>query len=557
MSLSILDYDSYQSGSGGYLPSHTLAALNAAGSNTGVIGFGFNRNPVSEITSRTANGNAMTHAASSINTNVVAVRGYYALLNNASVDIVHLSPYKLEAIIGVAVAGLDQSTPIAGSLEKTTDTYTAAATLSYTGTPGNMLLVAVAAQGSRTITPVGVTQLQNFDHGDGAIGQCFVGYVEATGSPQTVGGNLNSADNVRVLVIELASATGTIDGTSNRSATMIGAYASPTIAESINLNSDLSAIIESATLMVIDATTPGDSYIEYELTANGGVDWESVTPGTPHTFANTGGDIRWRALMYPTTDGQNGPTISELSVAWESVSGTTTSAGRSAVITGEVQPVQYLYSTQVNVGSDSKVHSAVLHEVDVSTPSDSSISWHLSNDGGSTWESVTPGIEHVFSSVGTDLRWRATLAASSDLQDYPILSEISVVWINSTDAEASRAATILGAVPANDSRSAKIEGVQTAVALRSAIMVGYDVADDTRAAYVRGKLFANDAINAVTNGIGKSDAERSATTRGYATANAARGAVVTGVRNPPATRWNRAPHKPAPHRWQRDQLIEH
>jgi hypothetical protein len=43
-----------------------------------------------------------------------------------------------------------------------------------------------------------------------------------------------------------------------------------------------------------------------------------------------------------------------------------------------------------------------------------SITWQLSADGGSHWESVIPGVQHTFTYPGSDLRWRATLSTSRD-----------------------------------------------------------------------------------------------------------------------------------------------
>ncbi len=43
-----------------------------------------------------------------------------------------------------------------------------------------------------------------------------------------------------------------------------------------------------------------------------------------------------------------------------------------------------------------------------------SITWQLSADGGTNWESVTPGVLHTFTYPGSDLRWRATLSTNRD-----------------------------------------------------------------------------------------------------------------------------------------------
>jgi hypothetical protein len=57
--------------------------------------------------------------------------------------------------------------------------------------------------------------------------------------------------------------------------------------------------IENATLTYAGYVPPG-TYINFEMSANGGTNWEPVTPGVEHSFTNTGNDLRWRVL--PNTD---------------------------------------------------------------------------------------------------------------------------------------------------------------------------------------------------------------------------------------------------------------
>ena len=54
--------------------------------------------------------------------------------------------------------------------------------------------------------------------------------------------------------------------------------------------------ITSATLSV-DEYLLQDTDIEYFLSADGGANWESVTPGTPHVFTHLGTDLRWQAYF--------------------------------------------------------------------------------------------------------------------------------------------------------------------------------------------------------------------------------------------------------------------
>ncbi|MEZ4866223.1 MAG: hypothetical protein R3C14_33205 [Caldilineaceae bacterium] len=63
------------------------------------------------------------------------------------------------------------------------------------------------------------------------------------------------------------------------------------------------------------------------------------------------------------------------------------------------------------------------------------VAFALSNDGGVTWESVQPGIQHSFQSTGSDLRWRATLQADpNDLSRAPIIQQILIDYATNQTA---------------------------------------------------------------------------------------------------------------------------
>jgi hypothetical protein len=200
---SILNSDIYESGSGGYIQTHTLSGFSCSGTNTQLLVFGFNRNPASEVTSMTANGAEMTLFGESINANVTAIQGYYHAINNGSFDIVSSTPsYKLQAMVAVALSGAHQTTPVThGEVHG----FATSVSLSYTGKAGNLLLVTIALQGNYTITPTGNTELQQFDHADSNLGRCYVGYVTATGSAQSLGGSWGTTDNYRLMITEVNS----------------------------------------------------------------------------------------------------------------------------------------------------------------------------------------------------------------------------------------------------------------------------------------------------------------------------------------------------------------
>ena len=58
---------------------------------------------------------------------------------------------------------------------------------------------------------------------------------------------------------------------------------------------------------------------------------------------------------------------------------------------------------------------------------DQIINYFLSNDGGTTWEPTNPGDNHIFSSQGTDLRWRAVLT-TTDPNITPLIDDLNVVY---------------------------------------------------------------------------------------------------------------------------------
>ncbi|TRO54718.1 hypothetical protein E2P64_08580, partial [Candidatus Bathyarchaeota archaeon] len=60
-------------------------------------------------------------------------------------------------------------------------------------------------------------------------------------------------------------------------------------------------------------------------------------------------------------------------------------------------------------------------------PLGTSLVFEMSADGGSTWDSVTPGALHAFTTPGDDLRWRATLTTTS-IERSPRLSSLSITY---------------------------------------------------------------------------------------------------------------------------------
>jgi len=60
-------------------------------------------------------------------------------------------------------------------------------------------------------------------------------------------------------------------------------------------------------------------------------------------------------------------------------------------------------------------------------PAGTSINYYLSADNGVHWESVSPGVEHVFSYPGLNLKWKAVLA-TTDPTVSPVIESLSISY---------------------------------------------------------------------------------------------------------------------------------
>lgn len=108
------------------------------------------------------------------------------------------------------------------------------------------------------------------------------------------------------------------------------------------------------------------------------------------------------------------------------------------------------------------VYEATL-DVTTYVPTDTSIAFELTADGGNHWEAVTPGVSHNFAHLGHDLHWRAIFTTSrndhsahlynltlsytwtvppstpilEDPGDSSLVGDITVSWAASTDSDGS------------------------------------------------------------------------------------------------------------------------
>lgn len=247
MAISIVDSKVYPNAGQTYAASHQLPDLAASGTDTYVIAAGYNRNPASDVSSWTIEGNTPTNIQDNINANVVAisVKGY--VINNAATTVISNTPsFKLQNMIGLALTGVDQTTPITGTPVTFSD-FNTNAIASYTGTAGNLLLVWVSTQGQKTFTASGCTAIATAVNSDSNIGNGWVGYVTATGSAQTIGATFSGADNLRVTIIEIQASTPSTGITVTPSiATLTTTGYAPTVTASAN------QVVTPGTLSLID-----------------------------------------------------------------------------------------------------------------------------------------------------------------------------------------------------------------------------------------------------------------------------------------------------------------
>lgn len=76
--------------------------------------------------------------------------------------------------------------------------------------------------------------------------------------------------------------------------------------------------------------------------------------------------------------------------------------------------------------SSSSIVSATLTANDTN-PSYANLTYYLSADNGNNWETVTPGIEHIFSNTGNQLKWQANLT-TTDVSITAKIYNISITY---------------------------------------------------------------------------------------------------------------------------------
>lgn len=203
--ISLEAHDVYESGNGGYIATHTFPDITANGADPYVLAFGIPRVDT-DITSWTIEGSTPTSVDSRIVTNVAGVDVRGRLVGGGAItNVIGTSDFKLMAGVVASFNNVNQTAPTAGS--NSAEGYGTTASLSYTGTAGNLLVVCVSTQDDRTIINSNCTTVDQISHADSNLGSAFMGIVEATGSLQTIGGTWTGDTVWSLVVIELAVAS--------------------------------------------------------------------------------------------------------------------------------------------------------------------------------------------------------------------------------------------------------------------------------------------------------------------------------------------------------------
>ena len=150
---------------------------------------------------------------------------------------------------------------------------------------------------------------------------------ENTGTTSSPVWTANSAWNVPDVGAKSAPTFGDLDGDGDQDL-MIGEntgqqnayrndsstqYQFPKIAQSLEV-SDVNAINIAKATLTSTQTLNGQT-VDYQMSADGGSNWESATAGVEHTFTNTGSDLRWKATLNGTASAT--PVIQDINISYE------------------------------------------------------------------------------------------------------------------------------------------------------------------------------------------------------------------------------------------------
>ncbi|MHA1245473.1 MAG: LVIVD repeat-containing protein, partial [Candidatus Heimdallarchaeota archaeon] len=80
-------------------------------------------------------------------------------------------------------------------------------------------------------------------------------------------------------------------------------------------------------------------------------------------------------------------------------------------------------SLEIDAMPVGEIYTATLTP-DQFVPPGTTVDYYMSANGGANWEAVTPGVEHVFTNIGDDLRWRAEIGGPKSAS--PQIYEVTI-----------------------------------------------------------------------------------------------------------------------------------
>lgn len=134
---------------------------------------------------------------------------------------------------------------------------------------------------------------------------------------------------------------------------------------------------------------PAGTSIAYEVSADGGANWTSVTPGTITNLGAAGSQLVARATL-TSADPYATAALQELKLE-------TYDYQTSGTFTSGLQTLSAA-TTQVRLDNASTV-----------LPAGTGATYAVTNDGGATWQAVAPGATATFATAGAQVGFRATL----------------------------------------------------------------------------------------------------------------------------------------------------
>ena len=175
-----------------------------------------------------------------------------------------------------------------------------------------------------------------------------------------------------------------------------------------------------------DETKYGGDVIRYYLSANGGTNWEEVSRNIEHSFTNIDAEIiEYFYSLFTNADNRDDSATN--TAHWD------TTNHRLVMSSSTDKRATYnTIATSKKIVANSKNVTKATLNTDETKYGNDQILYYLSADGGTNWVEVTSGVEHTFSNLGTDLRYKVVFIGSGANETY--ISDIKIDYVtNSSD----------------------------------------------------------------------------------------------------------------------------